>query len=60
MEAFKEILRERERIEQERLLKQKMATKIQAWWRGVMVRAHLGPFKALFKKDKKKKKGKGK
>ncbi|XP_078420746.1 uncharacterized protein LOC144694284 [Cetorhinus maximus] len=37
------------------------ATKIQAWWRGLMVRKELGPFKNLFpKKDKKQKKDKGK
>ncbi|XP_072428317.1 uncharacterized protein [Chiloscyllium punctatum] len=37
------------------------ATKIQAWWRGQMVRKELGPFKNLFpKKDKKGKKDKGK
>ncbi|KAI5754874.1 hypothetical protein M8J77_012240 [Diaphorina citri] len=29
-----------------------MATKIQAWWRGVMVRRHLGPFKDLARKPK--------
>ncbi|XP_078059880.1 uncharacterized protein LOC144485653 [Mustelus asterias] len=37
------------------------ATKIQAWWRGQMVRKELGQFKNLFpKKDKKGKKDKGK
>ncbi|GCB83068.1 hypothetical protein scyTo_0023901, partial [Scyliorhinus torazame] len=37
------------------------ATKIQAWWRGIMVRKELGQFKNLFpKKDKKGKKDKGK
>ncbi|XP_051874428.1 leucine-rich repeat and IQ domain-containing protein 4-like isoform X2 [Pristis pectinata] len=35
------------------------ATKIQAWWRGLMVRKELGPFQNLFpKKDKKGKKDK--
>jgi len=35
-----------------------MATKIQAWWRGTMVRKGLGPYKKRKKpaKDKKKKK----
>lgn len=37
----------------------KMATKIQAWWRGTMVRRHLGPYK-LDKKQKSKEKGKKK
>lgn len=38
----------------EKLRRLKAATRIQAWWRGVMVRRCLGPFK------KQKKKGKGK
>jgi len=28
-------------------LMEKMATKIQAWWRGTMVRRRLGPYKHL-------------
>uniref|UniRef100_A0A8D8Z4G5 Dynein regulatory complex protein 9 n=1 Tax=Cacopsylla melanoneura TaxID=428564 RepID=A0A8D8Z4G5_9HEMI len=30
----------------------KMATKIQAWWRGIMVRRHLGQFKDLARRPK--------
>lgn len=48
--------RERKRKEEERLeMLNKKATKIQAWWRGMMVRHKLGPFN-----PKKGKKGKGK
>lgn len=45
------------RIQEERelILMAKCSIKIQAWWRGVMVRKQLGPFKP--KKSKKKKKG---
>lgn len=38
----------------------KMATKIQAWWRGTMVRRHLGPYKYFSKIARPQKKGKGK
>ncbi|GLV39078.1 uncharacterized protein CBL_06129 [Carabus blaptoides fortunei] len=48
--------RERKRKEEERLeMLRKNATKIQAWWRGMMVRHKLGPYN-----PKKGKKGKGK
>lgn len=53
-EADKE--RRRREYEYEQHL-HKMATKIQAWWRGVMVRRGLGPFKNLIKmRDRKKRK----
>lgn len=41
--------------EKELILMEKCSIKIQAWWKGVMVRKKLGPFKP---KTKKKKKGK--
>jgi len=37
-------------VEEEKKLNdhmEKMATKIQAWWRGTMVRRRLGPYKHL-------------
>ncbi|KAL5242620.1 hypothetical protein ACI65C_010030 [Semiaphis heraclei] len=40
----------KQRVEEERKLNdhmEKMATKIQAWWRGTMVRRRLGPYKHL-------------
>ncbi|XP_041120287.1 dynein regulatory complex protein 9-like [Polyodon spathula] len=49
---------ERKRRGQEEL-EYKSCTKIQAWWRGIMVRKCLGPYKTG-KKGKKGKKGKGK
>ena len=42
-----------------RKLHNEMATKIQAWWRGTLVRKKLGPYREL-KKGKKGKKGKKK
>lgn len=33
--------------------REKMATKIQAWWRGTMVRRRLGPYKHLLGPRKK-------
>lgn len=33
--------------------REKMATKIQAWWRGIMVRRRLGPYKNLLGPRKK-------
>lgn len=44
--AEKEYRRQQQEYEQYRHQK---ATKIQAWWRGVMVRRYLGPFKYLLK-----------
>lgn len=59
------IFKENKRIEEEtEALRNAAATKIQAWWRGLMVRLKLGPFnpnpKKKKKKDKKGKKDKGK
>lgn len=45
---------EKMRIEKELILMAKCSIKIQAWWRGVMVRKKLGPFKSKPKKKKKK------
>ncbi|XP_075209843.1 dynein regulatory complex protein 9-like [Lycorma delicatula] len=51
--------KERERVQAMEEHLNKMATKIQAWWRGVMVRRHLGPYKKKGKvKEKPKFKGK--
>lgn len=51
-------------LEKERLerleLKRKKSIIIQAWWRGMMVRHFLGPYKYIKKLKDKKKKGKGK
>ncbi|XP_045471073.1 dynein regulatory complex protein 9 [Harmonia axyridis] len=48
---------EKQRIEEEIRFLNRMATMIQAWWRGTMVRKKLGPYRpASKKKDKKKKK----
>ncbi|KAL3281474.1 hypothetical protein HHI36_004683 [Cryptolaemus montrouzieri] len=48
---------EKERIEEEKRFLNRMATKIQAWWRGTMVRNKLGPYRPVSKRrDKKKKK----
>jgi len=53
--------KERLRREAERELEeQKACTKIQAWWRGIMVRKQLGPYKVKKKGKKGKKSGKGK
>ncbi|KAK9869499.1 hypothetical protein WA026_003252 [Henosepilachna vigintioctopunctata] len=51
---------EKRRIEEENRFRNQMATKIQAWWRGTMVRKKLGPYrpKSKRRKDKKKKKKK--
>lgn len=50
---------EKIRKEKELILMAKCSIKIQAWWRGVMVRKKLGPFKPkLSKKNKGKKKSK--
>ncbi|KAL1513384.1 hypothetical protein ABEB36_002803 [Hypothenemus hampei] len=54
-EAYK-LEQEKKRLENER--KNKAATKIQAWWRGVMVRKGFGKYKK--KKDRKNKKQKTK
>ncbi|CAG0923141.1 unnamed protein product [Notodromas monacha] len=48
---------EKERAEQEKLIlikREKAAVKIQAWWRGVMVRKKLGPYKPKKAKSRKK------
>lgn len=51
--------KERLRREAERELEeQKACTTIQAWWRGIMVRRQLGPYKVKKKGKKGKKKGK--
>lgn len=53
--------KERLRREAERELEeQKACTKIQSWWRGIMVRKQLGPYKVKKKGKKGKKSGKGK
>lgn len=53
--------KEQLRKEAERELEeQRSCTKIQAWWRGVMVRRQLGPYKPKKKGKKGKKGGKGK
>uniref|UniRef100_A0A1X7TI59 Dynein regulatory complex protein 9 n=1 Tax=Amphimedon queenslandica TaxID=400682 RepID=A0A1X7TI59_AMPQE len=50
-------MKERQRIKEEQEKKENTtATKIQAWWRGMMVRKRLGPFKKGGKKGKSKKK----
>ena len=53
--------KERLRKEAERQLEeQKACTKIQSWWRGIMVRKQLGPYKVKKKGKKGKKNAKGK
>lgn len=54
-------VKEERRKQQEELdRREKAATKIQAWWRGTMVRRCLGPYrKKKGKKGKGDKKGKG-
>lgn len=53
--------KERKRKEAERELEeQKACTKLQAWWRGIMVRRQLGPYKPKKKGKKGKKGAKGK
>jgi len=54
---------EKERIRKEaerELEEQKACTKLQAWWRGIMVRRQLGPYKPKKKGKKGKKSAKGK
>ncbi|XP_046683197.1 dynein regulatory complex protein 9-like [Homalodisca vitripennis] len=51
MKSYCEERMAREHKQEMQLHISEMATKIQAWWRGTMVRRHLGPFKV----DKKKK-----
>lgn len=51
-EAIEE-LNEKMRKEKELILMAKCSIKIQAWWRGTMVRKKLGPFKPKSKKKKK-------
>lgn len=60
IEAYKlyKVEQEKKRLEKER--KDKAATKIQAWWRGTMVRKGLGKYKKKEKKGKKKKEDKRK
>lgn len=53
---FKEEMKKQLELE---LLRAAVATKIQAWWRGIMVRRHLGPYRKK-KKGKKDKNKKGK
>jgi len=53
---IEEHARNKRKLEEEKQLndlKEKMATKIQAWWRGTMVRRHLGPYKHLLGPRKK-------
>ncbi|XP_044751223.1 dynein regulatory complex protein 9 [Coccinella septempunctata] len=47
---------EKRRIEEELRFLNRMATRIQAWWRGTMVRKKLGPYRPASKKKNKKKK----
>lgn len=49
---------EKQRIEEELRFLNRMATVIQAWWRGTMVRKKLGPYRPASKKKKKDKKKK--
>ena len=59
---------EEDRVEKERLrreaeqelLEYDACTKMQSWWRGVMVRKQLGPYRPKKKGKKGKKSGKGK
>lgn len=54
-------LAEKEALEKEKELQecmQKSAIKIQAWWRGVMVRRKLGPYRPMEKKKKRQGKAK--
>lgn len=51
MKAYMEERKTREHKQEMQQHINEMATKIQAWWRGTMVRRHLGPYKV----DKKKK-----
>lgn len=51
-----EHVRNKQRLEEEKKmidLREKMATKIQAWWRGTMVRRRIGPYKHLLGPRKK-------
>jgi len=53
--------KERLRKEAEREKEENLAcTRIQAWWKGIMVRKQLGPYKPKKKGKKGKKSGKGK
>ena len=53
--------KERLRREAERELEElKACVKVQAWWRGIMVRRQLGPYRIKKKGKKGKKSGKGK
>ncbi|KAL5475398.1 hypothetical protein EMCRGX_G025207 [Ephydatia muelleri] len=54
-------MKEKQRIKAEQDMREgKAATKLQAWWKGMMVRKGLGPYKKETKKGKKGKKGKKK
>lgn len=51
-----EHVRNKQKLEEEKKiidLREKMSTKIQAWWRGTMVRRRIGPFKHLLGPRKK-------
>ncbi|XP_050309037.1 dynein regulatory complex protein 9-like [Anthonomus grandis grandis] len=54
IDSYKEYKKEQEKLRKEKEKKDKAATKIQAWWRGEMVRKGLGKYKK--RKDKKGKK----
>jgi len=45
IDVAKEKMRRAEEIKEKQELERKSATKIQAWWRGLMVRKCLGPYK---------------
>lgn len=53
---IEEHVKNKQKLEEEKKIndhKEKMATKIQAWWRGTMVRRRLGPYKNLMGPRKK-------
>lgn len=48
--------KDKQKVEEEKRIndyREKMAIKIQAWWRGTMVRRRLGPYKLLLGPRKK-------
>lgn len=60
MEVYLNLKDQREKAWEEKERRRIAATKIQAWWRGNMVRHKLGPFNPnkKYRKGKKDKKGK--
>ena len=63
IDIAREKLRKAEEIKQRQILETKSATKIQSWWRMIMVRRGLGQYKKKKKaaqKDEKQKGRKGK